>query len=236
MLGEPSKSPEQQVYDQLVSEAKRSTQRESLRRIKSALDEMVKDGVADFSYGRVGEYSAKEKGPHTQSIRNQQGAHFRRLIDAYAGSNFKPVKRTGPKPTNIERIIEGLPNLADRVALRMLLEDRNRKTEENQTLRFAFRRISVDPYSDSRANLTGSETPLIEAGPPKTNSEIDVSAAENQGRVDVGPLERFISETWLEARTLTIQVDGSILDEVAGQLIAPPGFVETLRVVIGVLG
>lgn len=209
----------EQVYEDLLAEAGHARSRKSLELLWAALLQMRADEVPDYSPARVGRYTDRMGGPKAQSIRNENGAKFQKLIDAFARTGGKSSRRTpAHPPTNIERAIEMIPDMAARVSLKMMLEDRRRLQVENNDLRSAFKRLSV-------ATTAPDE--------PRARVEVLGAAARPSLTLDTaaaGAINRFLSADWLEERLWTVEPDGSISDDaIGGDMIAPPGFVDALR-------
>jgi regulator of replication initiation timing len=193
---------------------------------------MRTENVPDYSIVRVGKYSEALGGPKTQSLRNQNGAHFRELIDAFAATAGKSVKKAPARPlTNVERAIDEIADMGSRTALRMMLEERRRLEAENDQLRSSFKHLSVSTkaaapiQAQAQAESIGSNSNLLMI----SENRLDESM--------ISALAKFLEDRWLEERLWTAEPDGSITDQFTnGDMIAPPGFVDALREVLRMHG
>lgn len=213
----------EQVYKDLLAKADHARSRKSLEQLWAALEQMQADEVPDYSLARVGKYTDKMGGPKAQSIRNENGAKFRELIDAFARTAGKARARTpAHPPSNVERAIEMIPDMAARVALKMMLEDRRRLQIENNDLRSAFKRLSVAP---TRPEEPRGQVEVLGAAAGPQAMTLDPAA--------ISAINRFLASDWFEERLWTVDPDGSISDDATGgDMIAPPGFVDALRSIV----
>lgn len=110
-----------------------------------ALEELQAEGAPDFSISRVGSRSEKLGGPKTQSLRNEGGEDYRELISAFARDIGREMRPSALRPASqLDEAIGRIPDLAVRTLIRLKLEDAKRLKTENDTLRMAFRELSVD--------------------------------------------------------------------------------------------
>ena len=176
-----------------------------------------------YGPSRVGEYTEQHGGPRAQSIRNANGATFRKLIDAVAATEGKPrVKAPAHPPSNIELAIAMIPDLPARTLLTMIVEDRRRLLTRENELRTAFARLSVAAGTADRAPVA-----IEQAQTARSEQPVDLPLLSG---VEAGVLRRFLSDDWLEERSWTIDPDGSIVDDATGGgLIAPPGFADIIH-------
>jgi hypothetical protein len=216
----------EQVYRELLDRTRHQRAVKSLELLWATLHKMREDDVPDYSIARVGKYSEDTGGPRAQSIRNQNGAHFRELIDAFARTDGKSRQKSPAQPpSNVERAIDLIPDMAARVALKMMMEDRRRLQVETNELRTAFKRLSVaTTVPDRKTDLIGQA------------AVTPINDQPNLGTLDataIGAIERFLSPDWIDERLWSVEPDGSISDDaIGGDMIAPPGFVDALRDVV----
>jgi hypothetical protein len=228
VAGRDDADPASQVYDECIAEAGHARTKKSLEALWATLQIMRRDGVRDYGPSRVGEYTEQHGGPRAQSIRNANGATFRKLIDAVAATEGKPrVKAPAHPPSNVELAIAMIPDMAARTLLKMIVEDRRRlQTRENE-LRTAFARLSVS------AGTTDPKIPGVQQAEATQPDQQQLARAALSG-VEATALRRFLSDDWLEERSWTIDPDGSIVDNTAGgDLVAPPGFVDGIQKALG---
>jgi regulator of replication initiation timing len=165
-------------------------------------------------------------------MRNKNGAHFRELIDAFAATAGKSVKKAPARPiTNVERAIEEIADLGSRTALRMMLEERRRLEVENDQLRSSYRQLSIS------TKATTSSPPPTQTHNVASNGNMLVVSKGHLDEYLISAIAKFMEDRWLEERLWNVEPDGSITDQLTdGDMIAPPGFVDALRVVLQIHG
>jgi hypothetical protein len=213
----------EKVYRQLIRSTENARTRKNLEILWAALEKMRVDAVPDYNIARVGKYSKQLGGIQAQSIRNANGERFRDLIDAYAATVGKSrAKLPARAPSNVDLAIERITDNGSRTALKMMMEDRRRLLEENQKLRHAYKKLSVDTVNLGH----------VGASPAPEQGRM-VLTAPDRATVDellLGAVQRFLSDDWQKERAWLIEPDGSITDTATmGDLVAPPGFVDALR-------
>lgn len=212
-----------EVYKRLIDSTENSRTRKNLEILWAALEEMRLKDVPDYSIARVGKYSEQLGGIRTQSIRNVNGDRFRELIDAYASTVGKSRSKLPARaPSNVELAIDKVADNGARTALKMMVEDRRRLLDENNKLRHAFKKLSVETVNLGQVNSSDLKQPEKLLPPLRSRETFD--------DIFRAAVKRFLSDDWLQERAWLIQPDGSIADNATvGDLIAPPGFVDALR-------
>lgn len=184
-----------------------------------ALNEIALDPSGVLSISKVGQRSFELGGVKAQSIRNKNGAVYREIFEAFCrdkGVSGKAVSLT--KPTSqIDAWIDQISDIAVRTILKMEREEARRCKAENDMLRQNFRKLQVDPTSES----VNSSADLL-------NAPRQIPALHSV-TLGVAAIREFLADDWLEQRAWRIQLDGSILDETTDWLVAPPGFADALR-------
>ncbi|WP_279379301.1 gamma-mobile-trio protein GmtX [Sphingosinicella humi] len=204
-------------------EGSKGSRRSNLETLWKALSQLRDEGVTDFSISAVGKRSQDLGGVQEQSIRNKNGAVYRELIDAFAGERGKTQsKSAAPQGNQIDRLIDEITDLGVRTLFKMEREEARRLKSENDMLRLAFRRLSIDT----------SEQGARDAGPASIALKEDQVSKTQIGSVSIvdrRAVDTFLSSDWLEARGWRIDPDGSIYDETTNWLVAPAGFADVLR-------
>ncbi|HEY5777263.1 MAG TPA: gamma-mobile-trio protein GmtX [Terrimicrobiaceae bacterium] len=221
-------SSAEDLYQDMLRAAEHARSRQTLAGLWNSLQMMRAAKVVDYSIARVGKFCEQHGGPKSQSIRNSNGAKFRALIEAFANDAGAVTRRTPSKPrSNIDRAIDQIQDLGVRTAIRMTIERARRLERQNDELRSAFKNLSIpaaaSPSHGTSALEGGFISPVSSTGsfPPLEALHLEAVA-------------KFISDEWIQSRFWSISNDGSIVEEVSGSaLIAPPGFVNALRRILG---
>ena len=187
---------------------------ELLWRVLSTLHEA---GATDFSIARVGRRFEEAGGPRTQSIRNKGGAEYRELIDAFVAAYGKQARRGAEKAGSpLEDAISLIPNAALQAAIRMVVAENKKFKHENDRLRYAFGKVTIDVDVD--ADVERNATDGLEGIQERLDPEF------------VRTLQLFVSDDWMSERGLRATSNGAVVllgsDDL---LIAPPGFVTALK-------
>tara|TARA_B100001123_G_C14906141_1_gene865834 strand:- start:95 stop:727 length:633 start_codon:yes stop_codon:yes gene_type:complete len=111
-------------FQNLLNDCKRQNARESLARIKAACESQLERGSKDFSIATIVKILKGKPGEST--IRNKQGARYRKLINVYQEVH-------GPKPEDRKAILaDSWVNEIERSDIRWLVND---LLAENRKLR-----------------------------------------------------------------------------------------------------
>lgn len=226
----PALSAAEKLLQTQLSATNHERTRQSLTGLWNALVAMRTASVPDYSIARVGAFSEQHGGPKTQSIRNTNGAKFREIIEAFANDVSAPTQKKPRRPRSaLEQEIDNIKDIGVRTALKMTIERSRRLERENDQLRSAFKNLSSPILFENNEAPNGIDRRQIGQIIP-SNKNVDSM------RIDpilIESIERFVSQEWMESRFWSTQSDGSIMDEVSGSLlIAPPGFVDALRLVL----
>jgi hypothetical protein len=212
-------------YQRLLSESSTPNKRRNLEILWQVLNEMRSKDAPDYNIAAVGRRSEELGGPKTQSIRNTNGVHFRELIEAFAKQNAASTKKTPiAQISQVDVAISRIPDLAVRTVLKMMVADCKRLKHENDMLRSAFKRLSVDTRSlgaPATQDAPTRDAEPIDMIPPRKAQPLDAPTAR--------AFTRFLSDDWMEERGWRIEPDGSITDTTMDWLVAPPGFADALR-------
>jgi hypothetical protein len=221
----PKPSFAETVYQRLLNESSTPNKRRNLEILWQVLNTMRSKDAPDYNIASVGRRSEEMGGPKTQSIRNTNGAHFRELIEAFAKQDGASIKKTPiTQMSQVDVAISRIPDLAVRTVLKMTVADSKRLKHENDMLRSAFRRLSVDmrtPETSVAPSPTIVEAVSIDVILPAKSQPIEPSSAH--------AFERFLSDDWIEERGWRVELDGSITDTTMDWLVAPPGFADAIR-------
>jgi hypothetical protein len=218
-----SSSDAETLYNTLFAEASSPKRRNSLTILWQALTELQSEGAKDYSIARVGKKVEKLGGPRTQSLRNKDGADFRRLIEQF-GSSQGYDGRTTPRAmeTQVQRAIREIPDLGVQTILRMTLEENRRLKHEIDMLRSAYRELQVDPGREPGAS-SATDTEQIEV---LDSATVSVRVPKKA----IVSVEQFLSESWMEELGFRVEPDGSIVDMTSrGSLVAPSYFADALK-------
>ena len=218
-----SEPPDQTFEDRLeqllaVSNARR---RKTVVSLVKVLDDLRARGTKIFSVAIVGRECEARGLLKTQYIRNSNGAPLRGLIDAYREkyslrADSEPVRRQTP----LEEAIDKIADLDVRMKLFSLIDD-------NKALVVQLRRME-----EGFKHLTLPSTPTsVVSAPP--DAKVEVLPLASTPALNLRPLDRFISEAWLDQNAWNISEAGTIMD--GPHTITPPGFVPSLKSALRVL-
>lgn len=204
-----------------LHERKASAQQQSKKRnldtLWAVLEEMRKEGQADYSLVAVGKRLEKAGGLKTQSLRNASGADFRRLIDLYREA-FAPEPASDGGATQLERALALISDAGMRTAIKAALAESKRLKVENDRLHGAMSGL------------------LIPATPPTLALRSDIQEPEIRLPKRLrDALSKGLSEGRLRERGLSVQEDGAIAD-MRGDLLFPPGFATAIAEVLKLTG
>lgn len=203
------------VVEQVLAASNKRRQ-ETVRALVTVLEEMRGRGVKVFTISNVGRECEERKLLTTQSIRNATGEPFRRIIEAFAqrhglATTHVPARKVTP----LEEAIQSIPDLDIRHRLLALIDDNKALRTQVQRLENGFKRLQVPERREAPAAEPASlPAQDIEVVPP------------HKTKLNLGPLERFISEDWIDRYAWTVGESGAIID--GSDPITPPGFVPAL--------
>jgi hypothetical protein len=218
----PEKTEADLLYGQMIDQTKEGTRkRRNLEIVWQALADLRGKDSPDYSIARVGAAVEKLGGPKTQSLRNKDGAHFRKLIESFARSAGAPVKKAPMHPlSQAELALEQITNIGARATLKLLLVDYRREKSENDRLRHAFKSLSVDATKPT----TVSKPAVYQTEQETCDKPIELE------RAFIKAFEMFLGRSWMDERHFSVEADGSIIDQKeGGWLVAPPGFLDGLQ-------
>lgn len=113
----------------------------------------------------------------------------------------------------LEEAIDGIQDLDIRTRLKMVLAENRRQRDEINRLRQAFKMLHL---------------PVVMAPQGGPNVEVLPLPA---AKIDLAPLERLLSEAWIDERRWTVEANGAIYNE-DGEKVAPIGFAQALKAAI----
>lgn len=212
------------IFRELIASEPPGRKRHNLEIVWQALQQLDAEGTKEFTVAQVGRRVEELGGPRAQSIRNRGGAHFRRLIARFAAGSSGITKRVPLRqPTQVQMAIAQIPDLGVQAVITMALEENRRLTAENNTLRNAYKELSIAVTSNMQQDRSDTADTTI-------HSEATLSSFDD---LMLTSFERFLSERWMEERGYRCELNGSIVDTTAGNiLVAPPAFVDGLQCAI----
>lgn len=209
--------PVREMFDETREGAKRDSTRVNLDLLWVILEEMRLAAKIDFSLAEVGRLLEKRGGPKTQSLRNAQGEHFRRIITAYAQAIRASTRYVAKDKSQVDIAIDLINDPGIRGVLRQALSDMKRLKHENDMLRSAYKDLRIGilaaPSTQERA------TDVLP--PPQFTLSPRLLDALRKG---IDPIR-------LQERGLSIGANGTILDT-SGIPIFPPAFVTAIERVL----
>ena len=168
-----------------------------------------------FTISNVGRECEDRKILTTQTIRNASGEPFRRIIEAFARRHgLATTHAPARKVTPLEEAIQSIPDLDIRHRLLGLIDDNKALRTQVQRLENGFKRLQVPEKQEAPADRASLPAQEVEVLPPQKT------------KLNFGPLERFISEDWIDRYAWTVSESGAIMD--GSDHITPPGFVPAL--------
>jgi len=205
------------LLESLKNKAARENKKKNLDLLWSVLTEMSKQGCLDYGLSEVGRRLEKAGGPKTQSIRNEGGQDFRKLIEAFSASVGAVDRVTSVVgKSQLDMAIEAMSDPGLRATFRQVLAENKLLKAQNDQLRSSFKSLSISSSQagrvevfdqggvdilSSRGNLTAFDIEVLRKG------------------IDAG---RFAENGW------TTMENGSVADD-SGLLVLPPGFVTTIN-------
>lgn len=195
--------------------------RENVEAVWRVLEAMYAKGVRVFRIVDVG-LACEEAGIFKeQSIRNAGGADYRALITAFAvdaGAATVHAPRIARSP--IEAAIDTIKDLDIRTKLKAMVAENRKQLNEINRLKEAFKTFRpVEARAPEPQPSLASEAEVMPPG---------------KKRVDLVPLEKFISSEWLDDNQWHVDQNGAIYDA-NGDRLTPVGFVPALSAAMKVL-
>jgi hypothetical protein len=189
-----------------------SRKRATVEGLWQVLEGMQRKGIKAFTIAQVGRHAEAAGVLRTQTLRNAGGEDYRFLIEAFA-QEIGAAITSAPAitATPLETAIDNIADLDIRTRLRMVLVENVRQREEIGRLRQAFK------HMQPASTVETSSVELL--FPPDS-------------RLDIAPLEKFLSADWIDERRWSVKANGAIYDEM-NECIAPVGFVDSLQAFLG---
>lgn len=214
--------PENQFADALglvhtlKTQASRENKRKNLDLLWQVLEGMWRAGCRDYGIAEVGRKLAEAGGPKTQSLRNEGGQDFRRVIEAFgacAGARGRAQQLQGRSQLDIA--VESLPDPAVRAMFRQVVAENKLYKAQNDQLRSAFKELSVRrPAETTGAPQQPAQQAVAMPAQPMTAREKEL-------------LKRNLSPERFEENGWKLMEGGGVVDD-AGVVVLSPGFVEVM--------
>jgi hypothetical protein len=116
----------------------------SLRLIYTICQEQHRQGSKDFSIATIGRLSGERSGPKAQAIRNETGADYRLLIQAFARQTGGHDRKVAQVPVSQdEALLRDITDPVVRARLRLLLAERSGLLRQVNLLRNHLREAVV---------------------------------------------------------------------------------------------
>lgn len=214
--------PESQFADALglvhtlKTQASRENKRKNLDLLWQVLEGMWREGCRDYGVAEVGRKLAEAGGPKTQSLRNEGGQDFRRVIEAFgtcAGARGRAQQLQGRSQLDIA--VESLPDPAVRAMFRQVVAENKLYKTQNDQLRSAFKELSVRRPAGT-----------MEASPQLATQEVVMPAQPLTPRENE-LLKRNLSPDRFEENGWRILDGGGVVDD-AGVVVLSPGFLDVM--------
>lgn len=198
----------------------------SLDKLNGVLCKHYEAGEKDFCIATIGRLSVAAKGPSTVTIRNKSGAHYRRLIEAWAtkaGTDMKKPLASHSRQREVPsdtRLLERLDDPALRALFGQIIAERNRYKKEVNLLKQQAD-IVIDKRPIRQANMSKEDT--IEVLPSLSGvlTEMEIIA-----------LRKAISEEFFAKWGWKVTKAGQVKCEEYGE-IYPRGYVNAIKKVLG---
>ena len=215
-LGGGGRGEARAYRDAMMAEAPPG-KRENVERLWGVLEEMALQGERRFSVASVGERFQSAGGLKTQSLRNQAGAEYRRLIELFAaaGSGSAPAARPADP---VEAALGQIADMSVRATLRQALAEAKGLRLANARLQSALKKCSISE----------------EAVPSGRDSESAARAAPLPPAFDpwmAAVLARGMDPGRLSEKRLRVTDNGAIEDD-SGAALFPPGFADAINALI----
>ena len=213
--------PEDQFADALglvhtlKTKATRDNKRKNLDLLWQVLEGMWREGCRDYGVAEVGRKLAEVGGPKTQSLRNEGGRDFRRVIEAFgacAGIRSRAQQIQGRSQLDIA--VESLPDPAVRAMFRQVVAENKLYKTQNDQLRSAFKDLSVKRPAETSASVQAYLQEVSVPAPQLTTREKEL-------------LKRNLSSERFEENGWQLMEGGGVVDD-AGVVVLSPGFIEVI--------
>ncbi|SDP19444.1 hypothetical protein SAMN04489798_4975 [Pseudomonas arsenicoxydans] len=196
----------------LKHQAVRESKRKNLELLWQVLEGMWREGARNYFVAEVGRNLAKVGGLKTQSLRNEGGQDFRRVIEAFAacaGAIGRAQLTRGRSQLDVA--VESLSDPAARAMFRQVIAENKLYKTQNDQLRSAFKELSIRPPNDTVQSHVS--TPIMQSPmQPLTRREIEL-------------LKRNLSPERFEENGWQIVEGGAVVDD-SGVVVLTPGFME----------
>jgi hypothetical protein len=215
-----SSLPETQFADALglcqtlKRQAVRENKRKNLELLWQVLVGMWVEGCRDYGVAEVGRNLTQAGGPKTQSLRNESGQDFRRIIEAFAacaGARARGQLTRGGSQLDIA--VESLSDPAARAMFRQVVAENKLYKTQNDQLRSAFKKLSIRP--PDHAAQPDAAIPVM----PSPKQSLTAREAELLKR-NLSP-ERFEENGWQLAE------GGAVVDD-SGVVVLSSGFMDVI--------
>ena len=209
-------SEAQAVLETLKSSATREAKKKNLHLLWTVLTDMHRSGLKDYSLALVGRRLEAAGGPKTQSLRNEGGKDFRKLIVAFIrslGAQAPAAQQAGR--SQLEIAIDTLPDVGVRALFRQIVAESKLLRSQNDQLRSAFKGLAVSaPKSEQNsASIAEDVITLPVAGLAPLEKDI---------------LRRSISDDRFAENGWKVKENGSVVDD-TGVVVLPPGLVPLIK-------
>lgn len=175
------------------------------------LEALQAKGVRVFSVGTVASACEEAGLLSPQSIYNAGGADYRTLIQAFAdeigATTSQPPRRT---LTPLDEAIESIKDLDVRTKIRAIIAENRKQRLEIDRLKEAFKYFQ--PVSPTQSSNSNQSVEIVKSP---------------QKFIDLVPLEKFLSDDWLEDQHWHIEANGAVYTA-DGSRITPVGFAPAL--------
>ena len=208
--------PVREEFETIRAAAKRESTRANLDLLWATLEDMRLAAKIDFSLAEVGRALERRGGPKTQSLRNAQGEHFRRIITAYAQALSASTRYVAKNKSQVELALDLIADPGIRGVLRHALADLKRLKRENDMLRAAYKELRIGALAVQPESRT-------EVLPPQPSLLLSPRL--------VDALRKGMDSRRLKERGLSVNDNGSIVD--AGEVpLFPPGFATAIAAIL----
>lgn len=206
------------MFTAIKDRSKHPSKLKNLDLLWSVLESMRAENAQTYALSEVGRRLEAVGGPKTQSLRNQQGADFREVVECYAKVAKVEVQKIDS--TQLEQAIALIPDPSVRVVLKEFFAESKKLKHENDQLRSAFKSLSIGAANEGAG--ASSEKTTLEVLPAPVS-------AISQRSIEV--LRKSFNEKRMRERGLTVKENGSVIDDAGAQLF-PPGFSQAISEIL----
>lgn len=196
-----------------LAEAKSRAMQESKKRnldlLWSALEETRHEGRRKYGISDVGAKLAKLGGVRAQSIRNDAGEDYRRLIQLFAEADSALAIDASP----IEKALSLIPDESVRASVKASLAEAKRLKVENDRLRSICGELALPLHAGAASVVSPSASTSLGLTPRLRNA-----------------LQKGMLPDRLKERDLSVEEDGSVKQR--GLTLFPPGFASAIALVL----